>query len=42
MPEFLNVEIDSTYDMPLTLTVTQIHPMTYGQGQGYCFLGHQS
>ncbi len=26
----------------LTLTVTQIHPMTYGQGQGYHFSGHQS
>ena len=26
----------------LTLTVTEIHPMTYGQGQGYRFLGHQS
>ena len=26
----------------LTLTVTEIHPMTYGQGQGYSFLGHQS
>ncbi len=21
----------------LTLTETEIHPMTYGQGQGYCF-----
>ncbi len=27
---------------PLTLTVTEIHPMTYWQGQGYRFLGHQS
>ncbi len=26
----------------LTLTVTEIHPMTYGQSQGYRFLGHQS
>ncbi len=26
----------------LTLDVTEIHPMTYGQGQRYHFLGHQS
>ena len=25
----------------LTLNVTEIHPLTYGQGQGYVFLGHQ-
>ena len=25
-----------------TLTVTEIHPITYGQGQVYRFLGHQS
>ena len=30
------------YSALLTLTVTEIHPMTYGQGQGYHFLGHQS
>ena len=28
--------------LSLTLTVTEIHPVTYGQGQGYRFLGHQS
>ncbi len=26
----------------LTLNVPEIHPMTYGQGQEYHFLGHQS
>ena len=26
----------------LTLNVTEIHPMTYGQSQGYHFLGRQS
>ena len=30
------------YGRDLTLDVTEIHPMTYGQGQEYHFLGHQS
>ncbi len=38
----------SLFDRPadlsilLTLDVTEIHPITYGQGQEYHFLGHQS